>query len=353
MLKFHRQVADLNEQGEVRDLRESRSTHVNTFAIRKTLFVQIGGYPREYIGYGSDGRFREKYQRLVNQGHALPIEVAETIYVVTERKWFHRLERRPGSDSLERIGSKDGQAKDFVKGREPTKIRSAPPELKGDWRSFRLEHWKADRSHRFLERNVILENHWRRLHKLLPEYLTPDRRRRFLDVGCGNGAAMEILRHLGHDAEGLDYTPGISDADETDWLYRPLIESQQLKCTVHDGAAVPYPFPDDRFDVVMCYGVITCIKPCSLWPQLLNEFARLARSCILLGVNVGARYDRGRAFLEEWRHPEFELTHREGAIYKWRRKRRGAGSAAPRRREDSRARLPLVFSGSRVRPVDL
>ena len=194
----------------------------------------------------------------------------------------------------------------------------------------------------------------RRLHELLPEYLPPDARRAgFLDVGSGNGASLEILRYLGHDAEGLDFTPGISDLDGTDWVYRPLIESQRLKCTVHDGAVVPYPFPDAQFDVVICYGVLTCFQPCSLWPQIFDEFARLAKSCILLGVNVGALYDIGKSVIEEWRHPDFELTHNRGAIYKWQRKQGRTPSAGGQGRQKRAARLPLVFSGSRIRPAKL
>ncbi len=99
MLKFHRQVADLDEQGEVRNPRESVVTHQNTFVIRKSLFLRMGGYHRQYIGYGSDGRFFDQYQRLVRLGHARPIDVAETVYVVTEGKWFHKLKRQIGRGS--------------------------------------------------------------------------------------------------------------------------------------------------------------------------------------------------------------------------------------------------------------
>jgi Glycosyl transferase family 2 len=102
MLKFHRQIAELDEHGEVRSIRESLFSPPNIFAIRRALFERIGGYHRAYVGYGSDRGFREKYEALVNQGRARHPEVAETIYVVTERKWFHHLKRLDRNDSFPR-----------------------------------------------------------------------------------------------------------------------------------------------------------------------------------------------------------------------------------------------------------
>ncbi len=355
MLKFHRQVADLDEHGEVRNLRERLAPPPNIFAIRKTLFEQTGGVrqPRIHRLRHQDAKFRTKYQDLVSQGKARPFELAETIYVVTEKTAFHKLKRPPRSVPSPEKGNLSGRAGDPIGSAKTAGVTSPPRELGGDWKSLRLEDWKGEKDHKYLNRDAKLAVNWRRLHTLLPEYLTPDRRRRFLDVGCGNGASLEILRHLGHDAEGLDFTPGLSDVEKTDWLYRPFIESQGLKCTVHDGRAIPYPFPDRRFDVVICYGAITALQPTRLWPHLLNEFARLAESCIVLGVNVGEVYDLGKVHLDEWRHPDFELTRCEGAVYKWRRKEPIARTAADPRRDHSGTRLPLLFSGSRERPVDV
>jgi glycosyltransferase involved in cell wall biosynthesis len=119
MLKFHRQVADLDEHGQIRNPREALATPPNIFAIRKTLFDRIGGYNREYVGYGADRTFREKYQRLVSQGQARPFEVAETIYVVTEGKWFH---------NLKRIGARSaaGHRRDDARTRLPLVFSGSP-----------------------------------------------------------------------------------------------------------------------------------------------------------------------------------------------------------------------------------
>ncbi len=209
MLKFHRQVADLDEHGEVRNIRESLAPHPNTFAIRKSLFERMGGYNPEYLGYGAhDSRFRERYQALVDHGRAEQVELAGMIYVVTEAKWFHNLERQPARESPAHVGSISTHAGDLVKSPSRPEITGPPRELLGDWTSFRLEDWKEDRNHKFLNRNDHLERQWRRLHELLPEYLPREPRRRFLDVGSGNGASLEILRYLGHDAEGSRLHPG-------------------------------------------------------------------------------------------------------------------------------------------------
>ncbi len=68
MLKFRRRVADLDERGGVYDVREALPSPPNIFAVRKSLFLRLGGYGREYLGYGADRVFRSKYEACVARG---------------------------------------------------------------------------------------------------------------------------------------------------------------------------------------------------------------------------------------------------------------------------------------------
>ena len=144
----------------------------------------------------------------------------------------------------------------------------------------------------------------------IPELL--NKKLKILDVGCGNGVILEILRWYGYDVTGMDYTTGY---DKGDWLYRPLIESQGLKCVNHSGSDIPYPFKDKEFDVLICYGAITFFK--FPWVNVLNEFARITKSCILLLVNVGDKYDKEKNNINTWEHPHFKKQWNVNSAYKW------------------------------------
>ena len=131
MLKFHRRVADLDERGGLRDIREALPSPPNIFAVKKSLFQGLGGYGREYLGYGADRIFRSKYEVSVTRGQTRRPHVAGTIYVLTCPDWFHRLERKLASHSPRAVGLES----------------PLPPRtLLGDWKSFRLEDWREARN---------------------------------------------------------------------------------------------------------------------------------------------------------------------------------------------------------------
>ena len=92
---------------------------------------------------------------------------------------------------------------------------------------------------------------------------------------------------------------------------------------------------------------MNCFRPSRHWGKVLDEFARLAQSCILLGVNLDVLDNDGLQSLRRWRHPEFELVRHAGPVYKWRRKR----TDAPRRDVSEQTGRTLVFSGSALPTV--
>ncbi|HNQ16204.1 MAG TPA: class I SAM-dependent methyltransferase, partial [Pyrinomonadaceae bacterium] len=88
------------------------------------------------------------------------------------------------------------------------------------------EHWW------FVGRRLILEEF---LRSLDPNSQIPNPK--FLDVGCGTGANLEMLSQFG-TAEGVD----VSD-DALEFCRRKGLN-------VHKGLAEELPFPDETFDVV-------------------------------------------------------------------------------------------------------
>lgn len=92
MLEFARRYGSLDENGKVSDPQQMIHSHVNTFAIRKELF-QRTGYGGDYIGYGDDRVFRQRYQNLVSQNQAAKAEIGPAIFVIREQRWFHNLPR--------------------------------------------------------------------------------------------------------------------------------------------------------------------------------------------------------------------------------------------------------------------
>ena len=147
------------------------------------------------------------------------------------------------------------------------------------------------RDHKFLNRNRTIEISWHRLHHHARDFILSEKRLKILDVGCGNGATLEVFRYYGHEAIGLDKPQ----------IYSPMIESQGLKSVPHDGGSVPYPFEDNEFDLVICWGAITFFRPIEKWAHVLDEFARLSKSAIILAPNIGSTYDKGRPHIESWK----------------------------------------------------
>lgn len=287
MLIFHRRAAELDESGGIVNVGKQLSPSPNNYSMRSDLYRFMGGYETDGIIYGTDRMFRNRYLKLVQQGLAKPVEIAGELYVIEGGPWFHSLPRK------------------LIEG------------LLGDWEQFDSAEWKEAGNHKFLNRDSNLHIHWNRLHKYVPEYLVSSTRCRLLDVGCGNGASMEVFRYFGHGVHGMDFTPGMSDEDPDDWIYKPLIRSQKLQCTVHNGSVLPYPFTDKSFDVLICWGALSCFKPVSIWTQILNEFARIATQCILFCDNLGPIHDAGRSQIEQWNHSDFNLVMQEGDVFKW------------------------------------
>ena len=92
----------------------------------------------------------------------------------------------------------------------------------------------------------------------------------FLDVGCGTGVLLAVLREAGFRAEGVDAAPG---------MVRESVRSGQT-CTLGDIES-GLPFPDSSFDFVIssfvAHGLDTTLRD-----RLYQEAARIARKAVVI-----------------------------------------------------------------------
>lgn len=199
------------------------------------------------------------------------------------------------------------------------------------WDSVDFSKLNIPSDHKFLNRKRTLSMNIDRLTEWIPEMLTSNKR--VLDVSCGSGASLEVLRCAGAIGKGLEFSPRSRKEralyseyyDDVNSYsdYEPLLKSQNLDYQIHDCSKTPYPFEDKSFDAVINYGAITFYGDPEYWPTILNEFKRLSRDIILLGVNVGWQWDKGEKIIDEWSEQQKDLIllKKHRSTYKWKFKK--------------------------------
>jgi len=108
------------------------------------------------------------------------------------------------------------------------------------------------------------------VRKFLPEYMQGGSV--VLDISCGAGVFLEIMRHYGNVIYG-------TSVDMFDFK-----DSQDVPHMPHDSNNVPFPFRDKTFDLVTCFGSMAKYDEAKL-PAIFAEFFRLARRTVLLKLN--------------------------------------------------------------------
>ncbi len=97
---------------------------------------------------------------------------------------------------------------------------------------------------------------------------------RILDAGCGGGWYSEQLLHRGADVDAVDGSGVMVDHARTR-LADKVSEGDDARLTIqHADLAQPLPFPDARFDGIVCPLVLHYIAD---WRPTLKEFRRVMK----------------------------------------------------------------------------
>lgn len=168
---------------------------------------------------------------------------------------------------------------------------------------------------KYIVRFKNIRRSWAILLQHMPELIAEGcAPRDVLEMSTAHGATLEILQHFGHRVLGNDFPNflgrnptldtrfrnvndfdlaherddhGLLDGDGqvSRWPYQPIIESIGLKVDLFDAGRLPYPYPDGRFDTVLCFDAIEHYCHPKDWLLVVAEFCRLARRSVLLITN--------------------------------------------------------------------
>jgi hypothetical protein len=176
-----------------------------------------------------------------------------------------------------------------------------PSELFGPWKNFDGSKLRYPQNFKYRNRDYILKIIWRNCCELVPDYLRKQDSK-VIDISAANGASLEIFRYFGYDVMAVDYYREKNG-------YELFLESQEIPYINHDCSTFPYPIPNKSYDLLLNFGAITQYSnDVTIWPNVLNEFARIAKQTIALIVNYGWKLKAGREYIQKWNHPQFKLT---------------------------------------------
>lgn len=178
------------------------------------------------------------------------------------------------------------------------RYKDIPSELLNDWNYSEESILSVSpdlKNHKFFKRRRCIKNNWNRLQNYFPETFK-EKKLKFLDLSCGNGATLECVRFLGHETFGVDYESEshclsnlriIKNTNMPNkWLYKILLDSQNISYKGHDLNVLPYPFADKSFDIVNCWGAIEFYSRPKFWPLLILEMLRISNLYVNIAFNL-------------------------------------------------------------------
>ena len=155
---------------------------------------------------------------------------------------------------------------------------------------------------------------WNRVQLFAPELMMEGPPQNVFELSTAHGAMLEVCRHFGHNILGNDYVnmvsgqPGESSAYrplnaqlarekddhgqklaevqfEQDWPYRQIIEALDIPITIFDAGFIPYPLESKSQDYLFCFQAIEHYAHPDHWPDLVDEFCRIARKAVIILLN--------------------------------------------------------------------
>lgn len=129
--------------------------------------------------------------------------------------------------------------------------------------------------------------------RLMTELLNPLPGRRFLDVGCGTGNGLMMLRDSGLSLTGLDPSPYMLDAA------RAMLGN---RADLHRGIAEDLPFEDNAFHYVSLVKTLEFVND----PQkAIAEACRVAKDRVFIGILNRRAINKSRRQLKRYGDESF------------------------------------------------
>lgn len=115
----------------------------------------------------------------------------------------------------------------------------------------------------------LCDNHKASMHKIIDQWIVPEKPLNVLDIGCGQGEALEYFKELGIDALGI--TVGIDYA---------VCNSKKLNVVMMDMHDL-WGIEDNKFDVVF---IRHALEHSPIPMYVLNEMKRITKKWIIVVV---------------------------------------------------------------------
>jgi putative AdoMet-dependent methyltransferase len=111
------------------------------------------------------------------------------------------------------------------------------------------------------------------LFKYIIQICNIKKNEKILEFGCGSGRIGQYFVKGNYDYYGIDKSSN---------MIKKFVELLNYKkVEIIDGIILPY--PDNHFDVVICYSVIQYLNDLDEFNKLLDEFIRVSKRIIYIG----------------------------------------------------------------------
>ncbi|HFU76308.1 MAG TPA: class I SAM-dependent methyltransferase [Arcobacter sp.] len=158
-------------------------------------------------------------------------------------------------------------------------------------------HWEQISSH-IIKRNTFVLARYKNVINILKLELPSLKKKRVLDIGCGDGVLSYLISKEGAVVSGIDYSGiAIEFAKE---------KTKGLDINYVQGSAYALPFDDDSFDIIVSSDVIEHLEDV---PKYLSEINRVVRDGGSVVLSTPIRYTEhplDKEHVVEWFKDEYK-----------------------------------------------